>query len=939
MSLNAGEQIIFKGAQVITVHKSPKEYVSFEVAKKSLVQVAAEKNFSIFDVPADGDCGLHAVVHQLSAQGISIDTACLRQRAVSFLRSHPQLMNEQFLISHRDKDVDSYLMRQSKIGQWVDEIMLRAVGASVSRTIRVLHDNGHVTELTLQTDEDDSVSRNDTQHEMIINIGLVGETHYVSLITSVGQAVGQCCSHDVITPSTASDHEDSTDVNKLPFVSDAKNCNSVSEVSSKHADKKGDSNIDVKDIDEHSPSFPQCWTLKQYVSKCEEYSWLLCQNGKLGCSVCFSAKSVKLHQFQGIKLSTEWVNIRVEPFGCTLGEQQQSLRKKMYDHKTSKAHQSAEMIAETAKKNLLQEANAKHSKNEHETTCRVFRTAYKIAKKERPFSDLPDDIDLQQLNGIDMGRILHTRLSCTNIITHVANEMRQKLVANIIVNEHKISVLIDESTSASGLTVLTVCMRAAVNESGPLTFFLDLVELSSADAKTITASLLKCLDSHGFNDAYLKKHFISFAADGASTMLGNKSGVATLLLKDFPDIFVWHCANHRLELAVGDTNKEVTGLNNFQSFIDKLYTTYHASPKNKRELKACAALLESQILSIGHVFDIRWVSSSERTLKAVWTNYPALYAHFLSASTDPERDHTTRQKYSGLNKRLTAVGFVNNVGVMLDALTELGDLSRELQKRDMTLTRAQKLVDRQIRVLESMADNAGPYLKEAKAGIAENSFKGIRLGTNTKVDIELRQGQYFKSLAANLRRRMQTTESSNVGTSEKAREANIQKYNNLLASIDVLNKDSWKDKECDALFGEAEIKFLCEKMKIDERTCILAFREFRDDSRGTAIPKMRHALQQLFHAVDTYVVSTAECERTFSVMNDISTPIRSRLNVAHLAQLVFLKCVGPPLSKFKPSDYVVSWIKKGRRSADDTHCPDRTTKESSHPYYDLWKLL
>jgi len=150
-------------------------------------------------------------------------------------------------------------------------------------------------------------------------------------------------------------------------------------------------------------------------------------------------------------------------------------------------------------------------------------------------------------------------------------------------------------------------MCAAVTGSGPLTFFLDMVELSVADAKTMKAALLTCLASHGIDEAYLKKSFICFAADGASTMLGNKSGVAMLLLTDFPNLVVWHCCNHRLELAVGVNQgiKEVTGINNFQSFIDKLYTTYHASSKNKRELELCAAAVESQLLAIGRIFEVR----------------------------------------------------------------------------------------------------------------------------------------------------------------------------------------------------------------------------------------------------------------------------------------------------------------------------------------------
>ena len=61
---------------------------------------------------------------------------------------------------------------------------------------------------------------------------------------------------------------------------------------------------------------------------------------------------------------------------------------------------------------------------------------------------------------------------------------------------------------------------------------------------------------------------------------------------DFSDLLVvYHCSNHRLEFSVGDTVDE--GSNNFKSFIDKLYSLYHASPKNQRELKDYCSVLDT----------------------------------------------------------------------------------------------------------------------------------------------------------------------------------------------------------------------------------------------------------------------------------------------------------------------------------------------------------
>lgn len=72
------------------------------------------------------------------------------------------------------------------------------------------------------------------------------------------------------------------------------------------------------------------------------------------------------------------------------------------------------------------------------------------------------------------------------------------------------------------------------------------------------------------DDHFLKQNLIAFVNDGASAMLGRVAGVGIKLKTMYPNIVVWHCCNHKLELAVCDTLKEVSGTNNFQSFIEKL---------------------------------------------------------------------------------------------------------------------------------------------------------------------------------------------------------------------------------------------------------------------------------------------------------------------------------------------------------------------------------
>ena len=80
---------------------------------------------------------------------------------------------------------------------------------------------------------------------------------------------------------------------------------------------------------------------------------------------------------------------------------------------------------------------------------------------------------------------------------------------------------------------------------------------------------------------YLQKHFIAFTSEGGSVLTGRKSGVMALLVKDFPNLFTWHCLNHRLELTVNDAIVDLNGINHFKTFIEKLHSVYSQSPKNK----------------------------------------------------------------------------------------------------------------------------------------------------------------------------------------------------------------------------------------------------------------------------------------------------------------------------------------------------------------------
>ena len=126
-----------------------------------------------------------------------------------------------------------------------------------------------------------------------------------------------------------------------------------------------------------------------------------------------------------------------------------SLRKKISEDKGSVAHNSAVLMLKNRENDALKTSAAVQSQNLHDETCKVFRTAYYIAQSDTPYTDHPNLITLQQRNGINVGRVLRSNVTCEDITEHIAQEMRSNLIKNIIANKSHTSVLIDESTSLS----------------------------------------------------------------------------------------------------------------------------------------------------------------------------------------------------------------------------------------------------------------------------------------------------------------------------------------------------------------------------------------------------------------------------------------------------------------------------------------------------------
>jgi hypothetical protein len=90
---------------------------------------------------------------------------------------------------------------------------------------------------------------------------------------------------------------------------------------------------------------------------------------------------------------------------------------------------------------------------------------------------------------------------------------------------------------------------------------------------------------------------------------------------------------------------------------------------------------------------------------------------------------------------------LKNLGPMFDALDELTDLSLVLQKNDITLSAAQKLVARQMQVFIARQDSDSDYYSKVCKAEAAWKFRDVPISAPVGKEKSISKGQFYQALA------------------------------------------------------------------------------------------------------------------------------------------------------------------------------------------------
>lgn len=251
----------------------------------------------------------------------------------------------------------------------------------------------------------------------------------------------------------------------------------------------------------------------------------------------------------------------------------------------------------------------------------MFILQYNLAMSLiEPLIALIKSIDGETIKDIQLGR---TKLKET-ITSSLLEEANRDIVD--VLKKQKFSVIIDETTDVSSSKCLCVVVRYFDFSYGKVRDrFLSLLELFEFDAKSIFNVIFKC-----FNDLSIPfTNCVGFASDNAAVMVGKKSGVRSLFLKQNPNMFTLGCMCHSIHLCSSAAAKKIP--QNIEVLLRNIYVYFSHSTKKQIEFKEFQEYFNVEKHKILKTSFTRWLAL-EQVVARTLEQWPAILHYFLENS-------------------------------------------------------------------------------------------------------------------------------------------------------------------------------------------------------------------------------------------------------------------------------------------------------------------
>ncbi|XP_052806605.1 zinc finger protein 862-like [Mya arenaria] len=566
-----------------------------------------------------------------------------------------------------------------------------------------------------------------------------------------------------------------------------------------------------------------------------------------------------------------------------------------------------------------------------DTLNKLFKTAYYVAAEERPFSDFPSLLQLQESNGLSLGDTYHNDKSAKNFIENIGGIFHDQVVS-LLDKADYFSIFCDGSTDRSD-SEKEVIMIKVLEDFYPKLKYFKLEEPENTKANGILAAI-----DHAFfvNDLQnYKQKTVGFCSDGASVMMGARRGVIQLMREEGNAEWilpVW-CMAHRLELAVKDCFKS-TYMDNVIELLESIYYFYKGSAKRFKEAKDIADLLGEHFLKPEKANGTRWVDHKLKAVSKLLKNWHIIISQMENYAEDNTNRSQDRAKVKGYLNKLRQHKMVLYIAFVKDVLNEVSKVSLLFQREDITVSSAVTKLQSVSSVLRNMIDNEGDQLVEIRNEIVDGKLRGHTL-------INIIQDQ---SLAADRARIVQS-----LLDCMNTRLENLT-VEPIFTSCYAFDQKNWplpENREALLLYGKDDVRVVFQRYEViltnagcDIIDALSQWTDLKFHVAGNPRYANLHPLLvwqmvsqmdqdkgdfndilKIIHLTSVLPLSNASCERAFSTMNMIKSDWRCRLDTDTLDTLMKIKIAGVPLKEFDPRPAVYRWWHTGERQKRPTIKP------------------
>ena len=559
----------------------------------------------------------------------------------------------------------------------------------------------------------------------------------------------------------------------------------------------------------------------------------------------------------------------------------------------------------------------------------VFNTVYYAAKEQEPSEKVNRLLALQKKNGLNTEYQNLSWSTIDNIQESICSVMTKALVDEIN-SSPSFALMLDESTDITVDKRLSICVRY-VKFGVPVTKFLINVPLVDGRAHTIVNSVVQqCIDL-GID---LTK-MTSLATDGASVMMGHKTGVGVQMKsKHSPFSIQTHCIAHRLNLACTDSIKKEDYLVTFRDKFDSLYHFMSSSPARVYALKQIQQVLEEPELSIKEPHSIRWLGL-KTAVEAVYE----CYASVLSVLSKFAAEKNAVAK--GLYKYFCSYKVALVIAFMLDVHSELAILSQQFQRKNLMFSMVQPLIDGTVSKLDVLSNTDGEGLKQMKRDILASDegkqYKGEKLGFKVTMDDEFNnlRTRYIKSLKHNVKHRLRKDDGDILSdfskvfepftvcnTAEEACNDAITHLSNFYGTGKEITR-----LEGDLIEGTEETVIPVHAM-LDQDKLLDEWPRLIGMIRGAYSNEDPQELCRKLIVLHSDVMpnvsilaaiglcmqlTSVECERSFSVQNRLKSKFRASIKSEKLQCLIQISMLGPAMESYEPEAAIRHWLSAKKR--------------------------